>query len=245
MHLKEDYNIFYPISLVIIGIVTAVYFVNNPGGTMAARLLNYDEIIRTITQHIMLVTISIIAAILFSVPMGIIVTRPKFKSIVPIVDNLTNIAQTVPSLAVLALVYTALGLGYKTGLFALWLYTLLPILRNTSAGIQAIPAEIIEAAKGMGMSNTHIILRIELPLALPVIMAGIRVSVVVCTGAAALATFIGAGGLGDLVVTGLALSRNTIILTGGILTALFGMFMDSIFGILEAYLVARRNFDMG
>ncbi len=245
MHLKEDYNIFYPITLVIIGIATAVYFVNNPGGTMAARLLNYDEIIRTITQHIMLVTISIIAAILFSVPMGIIVTRPKFKAIVPIVDNLTNIAQTVPSLAVLALVYTVLGLGYKTGLFALWLYSLLPILRNTSAGIQAIPAEIIEAAKGMGMSNTHIILRIELPLALPVIMAGIRVSVVVCTGAAALATFIGAGGLGDLVVTGLALSRNTIILTGGILTALFGMFMDSIFGILEAYLVARRNFDMG
>ncbi len=244
MHLKKDYNIYYPIILVILGIATAVYFVNNPGGTMAARLLNYDEIIRTCREHIILVIISIIGAILFSVPMGIIVTRPRFKSIAPIVDNLTNIAQTVPSLAVLALVYTALGLGFKTGLFALWLYTLLPILRNTSAGIQAIPDEIIEAAKGMGMSPVHIIYKIELPLALPVIMAGIRVSAVVCTGAAALATFIGAGGLGDLVVTGLALSRNTIIFTGGILTALFGMFIDSIFGILESYLVTKRNFDM-
>lgn len=244
MQLKKDYNIYYPIILVILGIATAVYFVNNPGGTMAARLLNYDEIIRTCREHIILVIISIFGAILFSVPMGIIVTRPKFKVIAPIVDNLTNIAQTVPSLAVLALIYTALGLGFKTGLFALWLYTLLPILRNTSAGIQAIPDEIIEAAQGMGMSHTHIIFKIELPLALPVIMAGIRVSAVVCTGAAALATFIGAGGLGDLIVTGLSLSRNIIILTGGILTALFGMFIDSIFGILESYLVARRDFDM-
>ncbi len=245
MQLKEDYNIYYPIILVILGIITAVYFVNNPGGTMAARLLNYKEVIRTLRQHITLVIISMVGAILFSVPMGIIVTRPKFKSIAPVVDNLTNIAQTVPSLAVLALVYTVLGLGFKTGLFALWLYSLLPILRNTSAGIQAIPDEIIEAAEGMGMNHTHIIFKIELPLALPVIMAGIRVSAVVCTGAAALATFIGAGGLGDLVVTGLALSRNTILLAGGILTALFGMFIDSIFGILEAYLVSRRNFDIG
>ncbi len=244
MQLKKDYNIYYPIILVILGIATAVYFVNNPGGVMAARLLNYSEVIRTLRQHIVLVIVALIGAILFSVPLGVIITRQKFKSLAPVVDNLTNIAQTVPSLAVLALIYTVLGLGFKSGLFALWIYTLLPILRNTSAGIQAIPDEIIEAAKGMGMSQSHIIFKIELPLALPVIMAGIRVSAVVCTGAAALATFIGAGGLGDLVVTGLSLSRNTIVLTGGILTALFGMFMDSIFGILESYLVRRRDFDM-
>jgi len=241
MHLKERYSIFYPIFLIMLGVITTVYFVNNPGGSMAARLLNYDEILRALRQHILLVIFAMISAILFSVPIGIIITRSKFQSIVPIIDKITNISHKVPSLAVLALIYSFFGLGFKTALFALWLYSLLPILRNNLAVIHSIPDEIIEAAKGMGMSQKHIIMRIELPLALPVIMAGIRVSVVVCAGAAALATFIGAGGLGDLIVTGLALSRNTIILTGGILTALFGILMDSIFAIMENHLLGRNQ----
>jgi osmoprotectant transport system permease protein len=206
---------------------------------MAARLLNYQEIFRTLGQHISLVFIAISCAISVSVPLGIIITRPAFKKIVPIVDNTVNIAQTVPGLAVLALFYTILGLGFKTAIFALWLYSLLPILRNTSAGIQAIPDDIIEAAKGMGMTPLRILTRIELPLALPIIMAGIRVSAVVVTGSAALSTFIGAGGLGDLIVTGLALRRNSMLFTGGILTALLGIFMDTIFGNLENYLLKK------
>jgi osmoprotectant transport system permease protein len=240
--IKKNSYIFSPILLILIAIVTIVYFVNYPGGLMAARLLNYKEISRTLTQHTFLVVVALTFAILFSVPMGVIITRPKIRPIVPAIDNITNIAQTVPSLAVLALFYTFLGLGIKTALFALWLYTLLPILRNTSAGIQSIPAEIIEAAKGMGMSKWHIIFKIELPLALPIIMAGIRVSAVVCAGTAAMSTFIGAGGLGDLIVTGLALTRNTMLFAGGILTAIFGMLMDNIFGNLEKYLVKKINY---
>lgn len=240
--LKKYRKIIFPLIIILLGIITTVYFVNNPGGKMAARLLNYQEVLRCLVQHITLVAVATGCAILVSVPLGIMITRPRFKKIVPIIDNTVNIGQTIPSLAILALFYTIFGLGFKTALFALWLYSLLPILRNTSSGIQNIPDEIIEAAKGMGMSPLHILTRVEIPLALPVIMAGIRVSVVVCTGAAALATFISAGGLGDLIVTGLALVRHSILFTGGILTALLGILMDNIFGSIEDYLVNKGGF---
>jgi len=241
MVVKKYWLVVFPVFLILLGVLTTVYFVNNPGGKMAAHILTYDKILRMLYQHILMVLLASACAVLFSVSLGILITRPRFKFIVPVVDNTVNIAQTVPSLAILALFYTIFGLGFKTALFALWLYSLLPILRNTSAGIQSIPDNIIEAAKGMGMSPAQILIRIELPLALPVIMAGIRVSVVVATGAAALATFIGAGGLGDLIVTGLSLQRNSIILTGGILTALLGILLDNICGTMEQYMLHYRT----
>ncbi len=232
-------KILFPICIALLGLITIVYFVNNPGGKMAARLLNYETINRAFLQHITLVAVAMILSISVAVPLGIIITRPKFKKIVPIIDNAVNIAQTVPGLAVLALFYTVTGLGFKTAIIALWLYSLLPILRNTSAGLQNIPPEIKEAATGMGMTPMNILLKIELPMALPVMMAGIRVSVVIVTGSAALSTFIGAGGLGDIIVTGLALARNSMLFTGGILTALLGIFMDNIFGSMEDYLTKK------
>lgn len=239
MLLKKYSKITVPLFLVLLGAITIVYFVNNPGGKMASHILQYKEIMRMLRQHILMVLISSTFAILFSVSMGIIITRPRLKSFVPFVNSTVNIAQTIPSLAILALFYTVLGLGFQTALFALFLYSLLPILRNTAAGIHNISSNIIEAAQGMGMSPLHILTRIELPLALPVIMTGIRVSVVVATGAAALATFIGAGGLGDLIVTGLSLRRNTVILAGGILTALLGILLDNLFGTAEQYIAQR------
>src|SRR5660397_98085 len=211
----------------ILSIVCVVYFVNRPGGRMAARILNYDTILQAYREHLLMVAVASLAAIVVSVSLGVLITRPFFRRGAPLVDNVVNIAQTVPSLAVLALFFIYLGRGFNTAIFALWLYALLPIMRNTSTGIQSISPDIIEAARGMGMNNRHILLRMELPLALPVIMAGVRTSVVITVGAATLASFIGAGGLGDLIIPGLV--------AGGILIALLAILLDRILGNLEIY----------
>jgi len=202
---------------------------------MAARILNYDTILQAYREHLLMVAVASLAAIVVSVSLGVLITRPFFRRGAPLVDNVVNIAQTVPSLAVLALFFIYLGRGFNTAIFALWLYALLPIMRNTSTGIQSISPDIIEAARGMGMNNRHILLRMELPLALPVIMAGVRTSVVITVGAATLASFIGAGGLGDLIITGLAVSRHTLVVAGGILSALLAILLDRILGNLEIY----------
>jgi len=224
---------------VLLSLATIVYFVNNPGGRMAARVLNYETIFQAYWQHILMVVIASAAAIIISVSLGVLITRPFFRRGAPVVDTVINVAQTVPSLAILALFFTYLGRGFNTAVFALLLYALLPILRNTSAGIQNISADIIEAAKGMGMSKLHVLSRIELPLALPVIMAGIRTSVVVTVGAATLASFIGAGGLGDLIITGLSVSRHTVVVAGGLLSALLAILLDQLLGGIEGYLKTK------
>lgn len=226
------------VACVLLSAATVVYFVNNPSGKMAARVLNYETISRAYWEHILMVVVASAAAIVISVSLGILITRPFFRRGVVVVDGAINVAQTIPSLAILALFFIYLGRGFNTALFALLLYALLPILRNTSAGIQDISADVIEAAKGMGMSKLHVLRRIELPLALPVIMAGIRTSVVVTVGAATLASFIGAGGLGDLIVTGLAVSRSNVVVAGGLLSALLAILLDRVLGGVEEYLNA-------
>jgi len=237
VELKPGYSrLWLCLGIVLLSGVLIYYFVENPGGTIAARLLNYKVMFRAYREHILLTVIGSVAAIIVSVFLGIVITRPLFRPIAPVVDSVVNIGQTIPSLAILALFFVYLGRGFNTAVFALWLYALLPILRNTSAGIQSITYDIIEAARGMGMSNLHILTRIELPLALPVIMAGIRTSVVVTVGAATLATFIGAGGLGDIIVTGLSVSRMPLIVAGASLSALLAIFMDQVLAGVENYL---------
>ncbi len=216
------------------GFLVIWYFVKNPGGAMAARILTYQHIGWLLAQHILMVLISSFMAIMTAVPLGIIVSRPRLRVAGVIIENTVNIAQTVPSIAVLALFFTFLGLGFSTAVFALWLYSLLPVLRNTYAGMKLVPAEIVEAAKGMGMSPRRVLTRIELPLAIPVIMAGIRTAVVINVGTATLATFIGAGGLGHLIVTGITVQRHELLFTGSVLSALLAIFCDHMLGGLES-----------
>ncbi|QGT99931.1 hypothetical protein SYNTR_1342 [Candidatus Syntrophocurvum alkaliphilum] len=225
---------FIPVILFIgLGIGITIYFVNNPGGAMAARVLSYDYILRLTQEHITMVLVSSIAAILTAIPLGIIISREKVGAIGPFIENTVNVAQTVPSLAIIALFFTIFGLGFYTAVFALWCYSLLPILRNTYAGIKSVPPGVIEAAKGMGMPNYRILYQIEMPLAFPVIMAGIRNAVVINVGTATLATFIGAGGLGHLIVTGIQVQRLSLLLVGCILSALLALTFDHLLAILE------------
>ncbi len=205
-------------------------------GSMNSRVITPDRLRIMIWQHIKLVLISSSLAILTAVPAGILITRRAFKDLAAIIVNFANIGQTVPSIAVLGLSMTYLGIGFQPAVFALWLYALLPILRNTYTGISEVEPAIIEAARGMGMTDAQILFRIELPLALSIIFAGIRTSTVINVGTAALATFIGVRDLGLPIAAGLRVSRNEMVLVGGVLTAVFAIGLDFILGKIEAAL---------
>ncbi|HHW55296.1 MAG: ABC transporter permease [bacterium] len=228
-----------PLLLAVIGTLVTVYFVSNPTDGIVARQLQYPKVLAYLVRHVFLVILSSLLAILTAVPAGILLTRKGFRFLAPVIINIVNIGQTIPSIAILALFMSILGLGVRTAVFALWLYSLLPILRNTYTGIQGVNPGIIEAARGMGMPPQRVLWRIEFPLALRVIMAGIRTAVVINVGTATLSTFIGAGGLGDLIITGLSLSRITITLTGGILAALLAILADYFIGQVEIHLLAE------
>jgi osmoprotectant transport system permease protein len=234
---------FIPLILLVLTAGIIVYVVNNPGGAMAARALSYSNILRYFREHILLVLTALGLAIAVGIPAGIMLTRPSMRVVGRVMENFVNIGQTVPSLAILALFYINLGFGFKTAVFALWLYSILPVLRNTYAGITSIQPNILEASRGMGMNSLRILYKIELPLALPVIIAGIRTSVVVCVGTATLATFIGAGGLGDLIATGIQVRRNILVFTGAGLSAFLAIFLDHIVGEIEKYFMKSGAYD--
>lgn len=226
-----------PLLLITVGVVISVYTVNNPTDSLVARALTYENIIKSLQEHLMLMLVSMIGAIIVGVLVGIMLSRPRLYYLGRGVENVVNIGQTIPSLAILALFFTIIGLGFRVAVFALFLYSILPILRNTFAGIVNVPSSIIESAKGMGMNPYRILTRVELPLAFPIIVAGIRTAIVINVGAATLATFIAGGGLGDLIVTGLSLRRDMIVFTGAGLAALTAILLDYVIGQVEAKVV--------
>ncbi|HEY8347306.1 MAG TPA: ABC transporter permease [Symbiobacteriaceae bacterium] len=184
----------------------------------------YPEVLSATAQHLWLSFISVALAVLVAVPLGIWLTRhPRLAEPVMAV---AGILQTIPSVALLGFMIPLLGVGATPAITALFLYTLLPILRNTYVGIRSVDPAAVEAGRGMGMTNTQLLLMVELPLALPVIMGGVRVATVLIIGWATLAAFVGAGGLGDLIVTGLSLSRTEMIFAGAIPAALLALVAD-------------------
>jgi osmoprotectant transport system permease protein len=190
-------------------------------------------------QHLKLVGISAALSIVTAVPLGILITRPNYKKFDWIVMNFANIGQTVPSLAILALVMSYFGLGWQTAIFALWFNSLLPILRNTVAGIENVNPFIIDAGRGMGMTSKQIFFKLEFPNAMYAIMAGVRTSVVINVGTAALAFLIGGGGLGDLIFTGISLYDTGIMLSGAVPVILLAILLDFLLGKLEKAIIPR------
>ncbi len=229
--------IIVPLLLIIDGVVIVIYTVNNPTDGLVARMLTYDNVLTALQQHLMLMLVSMIGAITVGVLVGIMLSRPSLYYVGRGVENVVNVGQTIPSLAILALFFTWLGLGFRVAVFALFLYSILPILRNTFAGITSVDSSIVESAKGMGLNQFRILTRIELPLAFPIIIAGIRTAIVINVGAATLATFIGGGGFGDLIVTGLSVRRDMVIVTGAGLAALTAIILDYVIGQIELRVV--------
>ncbi len=205
---------------------------------MGSRDIGFANVVDAVVEHIRLILISTGFAIAVAVPAGILITRQGFRDFSGLILGVANIGQSVPSIAILALFMGILGLGATTAIFALWLYALLPIIRNTATGIEEVDPSIIEAATGMGMTGRQILLKIELPLALPVMFAGMRTAAVINVGTAALGAFIGAGGLGTFIITGIPLMRDRMILVGAILTAVMAVLVDWILSKFQDRLVA-------
>lgn len=198
-----------------------------------------SKILELALQHLKLVSVSGILAVLIAVPLGILITRPKFKKFGKMVINVINVFQTIPSLALVGIMLPIFGLGFIPAVVALILKALLPILRNTYAGINDVDEAMLEAGKGMGMSNLQILFKIELPLAMKVIIAGIRTSLVINVGTAALVFLVGGGGLGNLIFTGIALVDMAMIVAGAIPTALLAVIVDYVLGKIQAILTPR------
>ena len=215
-------------------------------GSMEANILGssqigFKNITDAVIEHLRLILISTVLAIATGVPAGVLITREGFRDFSGLILAIANFGQSVPSIAILALFMGILGLGATTAIFALWLYALLPIIRNTATGIESVPADIIEAATGMGMTKRQILLEIELPLAFPVMFAGMRTAAVINVGTAALGAFIGAGGLGNFIITGIPLRRDSMVLVGAVLTAALAILIDWILGKIQDRLVVSRS----
>lgn len=192
-----------------------------------------------LVQHVRLVAVSMVFATFVGLSVGVLFTRSSLKKYSGIVMYLVGLGQTIPSLAVIALAMSFLGIGFTPAVFALLIYSILPIARNTLAGIRAVPAWIIDAAKGMGMPGWRILLEVELPNAMKVILTGFRISLVINIGTAALAFLIGAGGLGEHIFVGIDLMRPDKLLAGAIPTTLLALFADSLVDVLGLALVPR------
>ena len=195
--------------------------------------LRWGEVLDATFIHIQLVFFSMIIATILAVTLGIVVTRvPWLKTVVL---GGTGVLQTVPSLALLGFMIPIFGIGVKTAIAALFLYSLLPIMRNTYTGIKDVDSATIEAAKGMGMTSMQILFKVELPLAVPVIMAGIRTAAVINVGNATLAAFIGAGGLGDFIFLGITRGIDGLILLGAIPATLLAIILETFFSAVERW----------
>lgn len=192
-------------------------------------------------EHLWMVGISTLLAVAVGIPLGILITRkPALRN--PVIAT-ANIIQTIPSLALFGFLLPAPWIGERAGrlaILALALYALLPLIRNTYAGIAGVDRAVIEAARGMGLTDWQLLTKVELPLASSVILAGVRVAVVISVGLAAIAAAIGAGGLGELIFRGLAMVNNSVILAGAIPAALMALTADVLLGWLERRLAPQR-----
>ena len=197
------------------------------------------KVLRSTLRHIQIVGAAEVLAILVGIPVGFFSTRRALRYVSPVLVGIANVGQTIPTLAFIGIAGAVLGMGYQAAVVALFIYAMLPIIRNTYAGIRSVDPAVIEAARGMGMSRWQITWKVELPLARPVIIAGIRTSTVVNVGTAAVAGMIGAGGLGELIVTGIAVRVMQLTIQGAAPTAALAIILDAALGGLEEAVTPR------
>ena len=229
----------YRISIAVIILIAGVTFERTGLIELLSDPYEYPVIMELFIQHLYMVTVSMIFATIIGVTAGIVLTRKRFRRYAGICMYIIGLGQTIPSLAVLALAMSFLGIGTKPAIFALTIYSILPIARNTLAGITAVPPELIDAGKGMGMPPLRILVEVEIPNAMKVILTGFRVALIINIGTAALAYVIGAGGLGDLIFTGISLMQTDKLLAGAIPVTLLALFADFLSELLGIVLISR------
>jgi osmoprotectant transport system permease protein len=200
---------------------------------------NWGYLLELTFEHILMVVYGITLALIVGVPLGILCA--KNEKLAPLILSVANIIQIIPSLALLAILMLYFGLGFTTVVVGLFLYSLLPIIRNTYVGLKEVDEHILEAGTGMGMTSMQLLAKIQLPLSLPFIMAGFRVAAVIAVGVASIAPYIGGDGLGREIVTGINGRDNIKIYAGAIPAALLAIIADLILGKMEKRMKKRTS----
>jgi len=204
-------------------------------GELAAFFFDHrGEILERTVEHIGLTVVALMIAVCIGLPLGVMLTRRK-KSAGPVLGAI-GVIQTIPSVALLGLLLPLLGIGAAPAIVALFLYALLPIVRNTYTGIDEVSGSVTEAARGMGMTDTQILIKVELPLAAPVIFAGVRTATIINVGIATLCALIAAGGLGEFIFRGIALNNVQMVMAGAIPAALLALLFDLVLFLIQKYL---------
>ena len=222
-----------PAVLVAVVLALALYVGSQTLDSIEERRVNLAFIVPATLQHVTLTLVSTAFVLLIAVPVGILLTRPFARRIAGPAVAVFNIGQAVPSIGLLVLLAIVWGIGFWPAVVALVAYSALPVLRNTMVGLQQVDAAVIESGRGMGMSRAGVLTRIELPLAIPVILTGLRTALVINVGTATLVALTDAGGLGAIIITGLVQNRPIVTVVGSVLTAVLALFIDYLGRVAE------------
>ena len=228
-----------PVLIVIVLGLLLTYIGNHKLDKIEAVTINWPFISQAIKDHLILSFASAAIIIAIAIPAGILLTRPKAKKFTPLVLLLANVGQAFPAIGILIISGILFGFGKPIAIFTFAAFGILPILRNTVVGLQEIDPFVIESAIGMGMTPRQALWRIEIPLAVPVILAGVRTTLILTVGVATFGVFVNGGGLGMLIIPGLKLNRQIVLLTGGMLTVIVAFTMDWLARLAEEFLRPR------
>lgn len=225
------------LALVMLG--TWLWFQSAELDTIARNSLAGGNVVLRLREHVEMTAISTFFVLIIAIPLGIALTRPLLRRATPVAMALANLGQAVPSIGLLVLLVFWLNIGQSTAIIGMVVYAVLPVLANTITGLRNIDPGLTEAAKGIGMSWLGVLTRVELPLAVPLILAGVRNALVLNVGTATLATFIGGGGLGDLIASGITTQRMPVLMLGSILTVALALLVDWLASLVELVLRPR------
>ncbi|MBA1155038.1 ABC transporter permease [Microvirga mediterraneensis] len=205
----------------------------------APAIYNQGSLLSLTLSHLRIVFLATLASTILALGLGIFVTRPSGREFLPLSRSLVNIGQTFPPVAVLAIAVPLVGFGEKPTFIALFLYGLLPTFENTLTGLMEVSPQTLEAAKGMGMNPRQRLFQVELPLALPVILAGIRLSVIISLGTATIGSTVAAKGLGEVIIAGLQSNNVAFVLQGGLVVALLAVLIHDGLGMAERFVAGK------
>ncbi|MDX2728450.1 MULTISPECIES: ABC transporter permease [Streptomyces] len=228
-----------PAALAVVLVATYLWITNIPLDSIARNSLSGGNVQLRWWQHVELTAISTFWVLIIAVPLGIALTRRRLRKGAPLVTAVANIGQATPAIGLLALLVIWLGIGPRTAIIGMVIYAVLPVLSNTVAGLKAIEPNLVEASRGIGMSAMGTLTKVELPLAVPLILAGVRTALVLNVGTATLATFGGGGGLGDLITSGIQTQRMPVLVLGSVLTVVLALLVDWLASLVEVALTPR------
>lgn len=233
-----------PAVLAAVLLATWLWFRGTDLDSIAHQAVDGGKVWLALRQHIQLTAVSTFFVLIIALPLGIALTRAKLRRAAPAAVAVANLGQAVPALGLLVLLVIWLGIGPEAAVIGMVLYAVLPVLANTIAGLKAIDPTLTEAARGIGMSAPGVLGKVELPLAVPLILAGVRNALVLNVGTATLATFGGGGGLGDLISAGIITQRMPVLVLGSVLTVVLALFVDWLASLVEL-LLRPRGLEVG